>query len=820
MDPGPEERTIRDRVLPRLRNADWTSERMQREYLITNDFRQVVSGRMVHRTSALRADIALLSDPARHPLAVVEAKRATRSVDDGVAQAKRYANLLDLPIAYATNGERIVEVNLRAGTEHDVDRFRTPDEIWDLFRGVDLGHPVAEACFRVPYSRAIVDSRQEPKRLRYYQGVAVKRILGAISRGQQRILAVLATGTGKSYLAAQLTHVLWGANWPRGAASTAPRPRVLYLADRDVLVNDPLAGYFRPMFGEAASRISGRADNARQINFALYQALDVEQSGGRRLYESYDPDWYDLIIVDECHRGSAEEDSVWRGILQHFSGATQLGLTATPRHDADVQTAEYFGAPEYEYSLRQGIEDGFLAPFEVVRVLLDSYVDGVYVPEGVRDLEDDHEVPAGQVEPSVLDRTFYLEENTALAAQYLTAFLRGRSRMEKTIVFCRSQEHAARFAREIGNQNADLQRQHGNNWCTRITSDDGEPGKVLLGDFQDEDRPVPVVVCTSDLLTTGVDVPTAKNIVFLTDVRSRSRFKQMVGRGTRLDLERGKEYFTVIDFRGVTRMFADPSFDGPTIREVIVRDPGRPESVDEPLIDDADVLQIAETSGEFVPEVGGVFPEPPSGDAIVDPDAVARIEARAAKHHIRGIEVRLLGDVVYVVEPGDVLRLRPVALRDWVREQVLELGLEPADLRSQWASVAGRRELDDALRDAVGWRSDELAQRLGEPDAEPLDLLLSLAYGEPLRTRHDRRSSFTRRERAFLAGFSGEARRIIDVLLDKYERFGPRQLSPETLSVPPLSEAGSVIELAQAFGGPAAFNAELDELGRRLFDAG
>ena len=489
---------------------------------------------------------------------MVEAKRASRSVDAGVAQAKRYATLLDLPIAYATNGRRIVEINLRAGTEHDVARFRTPDEIWDLYRDVELSTEGSHPLFAVPYSRVIVDSRQRPKLLRYYQDVALRRILAAIARAQRRVLTVLATGTGKSYLAAQLVHVLWSANWPRGAESTAPRPRVLYLADRDVLITDPIDEYFRRMFGDAVRRIEGRADYARQIVFALYQTLDVAQANGQKLYEEYDSDWFDLVIVDECHRGSADEDSVWRGILEHFSGAVQLGLTATPRHDADVQTAEYFGEPVYEYSLRQGIEDGFLAPFEVYRVMLDSYVDGVYVPEGTRDVDDSHAVPAGHAPPAALDRNMFVEENTALAAQYLTAFLRQRDRMGKTIVFCRNQEHAARFAREMGNQNADLQRQYGNNWSVRITSDDGDPGKVLLGDFQDEDRPVPVVVATSDLLTTGVDVPTAKHIVFLTAVKSRSRFKQMVGRGTRLDLERDKEFFTIVDFRGVTQMFADP----------------------------------------------------------------------------------------------------------------------------------------------------------------------------------------------------------------------------------------------------------------------
>lgn len=600
-----EAQTIRDLILPALSRDGWPDSRLVREYRITAHKRDVVGGR-VRRGAALAADIVLLH-PSRHPICAVEAKKTRRSEYDGVQQAKDYGVRLGLPIVYATNGDKIIEIDLYAGTQRQVQNYRSADELWAYYQRSEQLDALGVRFFEVPYSRDLVAGTGEIKQMRYYQHQAAQCVLRAIAGGQDRILTVLATGTGKSMLASQLVHVLWEACWPRGPQAPDPRPRVLYLADRDVLIKDPLLKYFTPIFGtEEVHRIQAEAQTHKRIYFALYQALDIGS-----LFERYDRDFFDLVIVDECHRGSVRDDSTWRQILDHFGGAVHLGMTATPRSDDDADNVAYFGAPVYTYSLKQGIEDGFLAPFQVIRAPLSSDIDGVHIAAGTIDVEG-NEVPEGDYGQSSLERTIVLPERTEAAAAFVSDYLERMDRMAKTIVFCVNQDHAARFVQAIGNLNSDLMAAHPL-WALRITSDEGERGKQWLEQFQDGDAAVPVVVASSDLLTTGVDVPNVRVIVFFAMVRSMARFKQMLGRGTRIDEERGKEFFTVVDFTGVISKFAHPGFDGPIIRVVEADVDGPMPDVDGAVVVDAveeprTADEVREPEAEFALQAGGELP--------------------------------------------------------------------------------------------------------------------------------------------------------------------------------------------------------------------
>lgn len=824
MVPISEERTIRELVIPALESSGWLEAAWTREFPITSGQRTVAGGR-VRKGERLRADFALLhqngSGSGAHPISVVEAKRTLRDERTGVQQAKDYGKRLDLPLVYATNGHKIIEIDLAAGTQYEVERFKSPQELWANFCGVRQLGELGVRLFETPYSRDVLAgfAVKEP---RYYQHVAIQRMLHAIASGQQRILTVLATGTGKSFLAAQLVHSLWDARWPRGAAVTDPRPRVLYIADRDVLVNDPMVREFRPIFGEEeAVRVLGGPKTQARINFASYQALDNND-----LFAQYDPDWFDLVIIDECHRGSASSNSQWRSILDHFSSAVHVGLTATPRADSDADTFDYFGDPVFVYSLKQGIQDGFLAPFEVIRVLLSTDVDGVTIAQGTID-DDGVEVPAKTFKPKQLERRLIVPARTQEAAGWVSRYLAGTDRVAKTIVFCVDQDHASRFTEAIGNLNVDLMVAYDSEWSVRITSDEGDRGKVLLGRFQNIFEPAPVVVSSSDMLTTGVDAPTVRNIVFLTPVNSMTKFKQMVGRGTRLAEESGKEFFTIIDFTGVTGLFADNTFDGLPIRNVVT--PSDDEELPpEPIVEEesdaeAESAEVAEPPGEFETEPGGTLelpvPDPGDGGIIDDEELEDEIVRRGLKYTVSGIDVTVLGEYLYVVEPDANFRLRAIRIETWAKRQILDLGYDAASLTRQWANAVSRRELRQALDRGLPFSIEELAGRLGFDSADPLDVLLKLAFDAPLRTRSDRLASFTGAQQKFLQAFAPEAREILDLVLAKYAEHGPADLDPEVLGVPPLSNLGSVTELARRFGAPGQFREALDEMTRRLYEA-
>jgi type I restriction enzyme R subunit len=801
-----EDETCRRFVLPALDRADWREDQIAPQYPISAG-RIRVTARGHQRDRELRADYALEYEPGL-VIGVVEAKRTRKDAQDGIEQAKRYAIKLDVPFAYATNGTVIYEIDLAAGTVLDVPRFPSPQELWSRYRqakGVASGLP--SDLLMAPFDTNLRNWDNTPKRPRYYQQVAVNRAIHAIARGDDRILLVLATGTGKTLTAFQIVSKLWHSQWTPGR-----KLRVLYLADRNILVDQPKDEYFEPVFGEAVYKLGGgEAKRGRNIYFALYQSMD-QGDDEEALFRQYEPDYFDLIIVDECHRGSARADSQWRSILEHFSPAKQIGLTATPISSRDADTYHYFGEPIYEYSLAEGIDDGFLAPYRVRKVRLNLDMTGWQPEPGQRDMYG-REIPDGLYGPREYERVVAILERTDEAARYLTEYLHNTDRMGKTIVFCENTDHAGRMMQALHNANRDMVQRYPNYVC-RITARDESAGRALLDDFKRVDTDQPVIAVTSRLLSTGVDIPTVRNIVLFRRIASMPEFKQVIGRGTRLFEDAGKLTFDIIDFVEATRLFNDPDFDGIPIRishdetdetgHLIETETEEPEQ---------DAQEAAADADDTAPGTD----DSPQPVEIVDPDQINDVIARGRRYYVKDVPVYVWGDAFYLAE-GDGTRLRLVEYRQYVKERVLELHLSPTELRSQWAQASARSELAEKLGSEFGVSVDELAEQLGRPEADPIDLLIHVAWDAALVTREERARRVRREHRAFLESFGPEAGQILERVLEKYTSYGPDELSPQVLRLAPFADMGSVIELAGRFGGADDLKRALDQLGQCIYD--
>jgi type I restriction enzyme R subunit len=549
--------TCRTSVVPSLQAAGWdTDPHSIAEQRTITDGRIVPVGAGFVRRAPKRVDY-LLRYTRDFPLAVVEAKASYRSAADGMQQAKQYAEMLGLRFAYATNGSEILEFDYLRGLETPRPDFPTPEELWERYRG---GSGLAES---ENAERLLTPSNhQVGKGERYYQQLAITRIVEAVLTGKDRILVTMATGTGKTVVAFQVCWKLWNARWNRTGEHR--RPRILYLADRNILVDQPKDGIFAA-FGDARHKIeSGEVAKSREMYFALYQAL-AEDERRAGLFREFEPDFFDLVIVDECHRGSARDESSWRAILEYFSPAVQLGMTATPLRADNRDTYQYFGNPIYEYSLRQGIEDGFLAPYRVHRVVTEWDAAGWRPSQAELD-RFGRPIPDEEYGTKDFERVVALRARTRAIARHLTEFLKKTDRFAKTIVFCVDQEHANEMRRALSNLSADLVAEYPD-YVARVTGDEGDIGRGHLSRFQDVDARTPVILTTSQLLTTGVDAPTCKNVVLARVVGSMSEFKQIIGRGTRVRDDYGKLWFNILDYTGsATRLFADPSFDGEPAR--------------------------------------------------------------------------------------------------------------------------------------------------------------------------------------------------------------------------------------------------------------
>lgn len=541
--------TCRKYVLPKLYALGWDDDQISEQKTFT-DGRIVVAGNKTIRKPQKRADYLLRYRPD-FAIAVVEAKAVYKNPGDGLQQAKDYAQILGLRFAYSTNGRGIIEHDFITGRDNDLEEFPSPDDLWERLKHAENIPSEIVDRLLTPYYHL---SGKSP---RYYQEIAINRSVQAILSGKPRVLLTLATGTGKTVVAFQICWKLWSTRWNRTGEHR--RPRILYLADRNVLVDDPKDKIFTP-FGDARHKIEGEAVKSREMYFSTYQAIarDERRPG---LYREYAPDFFDLVIVDECHRGSARDESNWREILEYFEPAYQLGMTATPLRQDNRDTYRYFGNPIYTYSLRQGIDDGFLAPYRVHRIVPSVDATGWRPTKGQLDRYG-REIPDAEYGTPDFERRVVLKVRTEAIARNLTEFLRNTDRLAKTIVFCVDQEHAEDMRKALNNFNTDLAKEHAD-YVVRVTADEGKFGRGHLDRFMELETIVPTIVTTSQLLTTGVDVQTCKNVVLARVINSMTEFKQIIGRGTRVRDDYGKLYFNILDYTGsATRLFADPDFDG------------------------------------------------------------------------------------------------------------------------------------------------------------------------------------------------------------------------------------------------------------------
>jgi len=771
--------TCRKYVVPKLIQSGWDNEPHSfTEQQNFTDGRIVMVGDKPKRRKKKRADY-LLRVTRDFKIAVVEAKPMYRKTGDGLQQAKEYAEILGLKFAYATNGDGIVEFDYFTGKERLLSEFPSPVELWSRYCEA---HKIVDAQKKerllAPYYRS------QGKDARYYQEIAINKSIEAIIEGKKRILLTMATGTGKTFVAFQICWKLWESKW--NSRGEPRKPRILYLADRNILIDDPKDKTFTP-FGDARWKIeNGDAIKSREMYFAIYQSLakDERRPG---LFREYAPDFFDLIIVDECHRGSARDESNWKEILEYFQPAYQLGMTATPLRDDNRDTYAYFGDPIYTYSLRQGIEDGFLAPYRVHRIVTDVDAAGWRPSQGEKD-RFGYEIPDGEYQTKDFERVIALRARTEAIARHLAEFMRNTDRFAKTIVFCVDQEHADEMRRALNNLNADLVAQNSDYVC-RVTADEGQIGIGHLSRFQELETKTPVILTTSKLLSTGVDAPTCKNIVLARVIGSMTEFKQIIGRGTRVRDDYGKLFFSILDYTGsATQMFADPAFDG------------------DPLgIEIEDGVHNRRGSGSGKGEGDGQDQELPDEDA-------------PRKYYVDGGRFEIATHYVSELDP-DGKQLRVIRFTDYAAEKVRTLYPTASELRVKWSDLEQRAEIVAALEER-GIDFESLAREAGQPEADSFDLLCHLAFNAPLQTRRQRAEQLRRKKPDFFGQYGPEARAILEELLEKYSEHGTTQFEmPEVLKVPPISEHGNVGEITGIFGGAERLKEAVDQLQVLLYAA-
>ncbi|MFS8637160.1 MAG: DEAD/DEAH box helicase family protein [Gemmatimonadota bacterium] len=781
-------------VTPALTAAGWDLRHQIREEVTLTKGRIKVRGRMVSRGKAKRADYVLYYKP-NLPLAVIEAKDETHSVGAGMQQALAYAEMLDVPFAFSTNGRAFL-FHDRTVQSPEVEReiplsaFPSPEELWRRYcawKGIE-----GEAERIAAQDYYLDGSGKTP---RYYQLVAINRVVEAIARGQRRILLVMATGTGKTYTAFQIIWRLWKARRVR---------RVLFLADRNILVDQTRINDFKP-FGNAMTKITNRTvDKSYEIYLALYQAVSGSEEE-KNIYKQFSPDFFDLVVVDECHRGSAAEDSAWREILEYFAPAIHLGLTATPKETRDVSNIEYFGEPVYVYSLKQGIEDGFLAPYKVVRIDLDKDLIGWRPEKGQRD-KYGREIEDRIYNQRDFDRSLVLEERTKVVARKITEFLKATDRYAKTIVFCEDIDHAERMRQALVNENADLVAENPR-YVVRITGDN-EEGKAELDHFIDPESRYPVIATTSRLLTTGVDAQTCKVIVLDRRIESMTEFKQIIGRGTRVNEEYGKYYFTILDFKKATELFADPQFDGDPVKIYVRRQ-------DEPVVfedEERGEQVLVDGAGEdWDDNAGDVVPGSEEGPDLGEGDGPG---PRRVKYVVDNVPVFVVAERVQYYGPDG--KLITESLRDYTRRRVTARYATLDDFLQRW-TAAERKEAILRELEEQGVLLDALAEEVGR-DYDPFDLVCHVAFDRPPLTRRERAERV--RKRDYFARYGEKARAVLDALLDKYADEGIETIeSVEVLRVRPLSELGTPVELIRSFGSKEEYLEAVRELERALYAA-
>ena len=688
--------TCRKYVLPKLKDeSGWTDEQIMEQRCFT-DGKIIVIGRVGKRKKAKKADY-LLRYSQNFLIAVVEAKRYYKTAAEGMQQAKDYAQILGLKFAYATNGQEILEFNFITGLEEKIKKFPTPQELWNRLNAVEPVKAEVQETLLKPFIAT------PGKVIRYYQQIAINKATQAILEGKPKVLLTMATGTGKTTVAFQIIYKLWNNRWNKKGEYR--RPKVLFLADRSILVSDPHAKDFA-VFGDARCLVPDEGlPSSREIYFSTYQSLAEDE---RRVgaFRDLPRDFFDLIVIDECHRGSATDESNWRVILDYFNQSVQLGLTATPLRDDNKDTYAYFGNPIYTYSLKQGIEDGFLAPYIVHRVVTDADATGWRPYDGQVDANGEV-IPDGIYTTSDFENSLSLLPRTKAVAKHLHQFMLRNGRFDKTIVFCVDQEHADQFRREISNLNADLVRQYPD-YAVRIVSLEGDVGKGHLGKFMDIDEPIPVVVTTSRLLSTGVDVPTCKNIVLFRPVNSMTEFKQIIGRGTRVKEDKQKMFFTILDYTGsATRNFADHDFDG-----------------EPPLITQEEI----DNNGETISGSYKEFPEPPT----YSEDDFENLTGNSnegdihtgghRKYYVIEGEIGIAAESIQIIDPVTG-KLIMVQLSQYAKDKIATMFPNADDFRSHWNNLKERKEIIEKLEN-LGISIEQLMEITKQKDAEPLRFAL------------------------------------------------------------------------------------------------
>lgn len=765
-------------ITPAIQHAGWDIHTQVREEVSFTKGRIIVRGKLHSRGELKRADYILYYKP-NIPIAIIEAKDNAHSVGAGMQQALNYAETLEIPFVFSSNGEAFL-MHDRTGQatiieqQLDLNQFPSPETLWQRYctwKGIETEQ--AKTTVEMPYYDD--GSGRAP---RYYQASAINNSIEAVARGQQRVLLVMATGTGKTYTAFQIIWRLW---------KSGTKKRILFLADRNILVDQTKNNDFKP-FGAAMTKISKRQiDKSYEIYLSLYQAVTGNEED-KNIYKEFSPDFFDLIVVDECHRGSAAEDSAWREVLEYFSNATHIGLTATPKETKEISSITYFGEPVYSYTLKQGIEDGFLAPYKVVRIDIDKDLQGWRPNAGQVDKK-------GQlIEDRIynqadMDRTLVLEKRTELVAKKITEYLTQTDPYAKTIVFCDDIDHAERMRQALVNLNPERVKEN-RKYIMRITGDENE-GKAELDNFINPEERYPVIATTSKLMTTGVDAQTCKLVVLDQNIKSMTEFKQIIGRGTRINEDYGKYWFTIMDFKKATELFADKDFDG---EPVVIFEPKGDESPVPP-----DDITNGEPQGEDKPSITDITSDPETSE-------------RRLKYVVDNVEVRIVAQRVQYYGPEG--KLITESLKDYTKTKVKKDFASLDDFLKTWTGAERKAALIAEL-EQHGVLIDALAEEVGK-DFDPFDLVCHVAFDQPPLTRKERAEQVKKRN--YFAKYGEQARQVINALLDKYADTGVENIEDiKILTLDPFKSMGSAPELISAFGGKPAYLQAIKELEQQLY---
>ena len=751
-------------ITPAIENAGWKKDDIFYEYYITKGAVQV-HGNSVTRGAAKKADYILTYGVVKQPLAVVEAKQMKFPVGYGMNQAMEYAQMLDIKFAYSSNGKGFIEYDFFTGKtkELKIDEFPTPQELWQRYC---VGKELDEETEKIVQEPYYIDTFNN-KKPRYYQRIAIDRTIEAIAKNQKRILLVMATGTGKTYTAFQIVYRLIRAKKVN---------RVLYLADRNILIDQTIGQDFKP-FEKVITKVKNRhLDSSYEIYMSLYQQLVGDN--GEEIFRQFKPEFFDLIIVDECHRGSAKDDSQWRAILNYFKDAVQIGLTATPKETKEVSNQSYFGEPVYTYSLKQGIADGFLAPYKVIRINIDRDSEGWRPYKGQIDLNG-QEIEDRVYTGTDFDKTLIIDERTKEVAKRITRWLKENGRYSKTIVFCVDIGHAERMRQALINENSDIMKVNPN-YIMRITGDNKE-GKAKLDYFIDPVEKYPTIVTTSKLMTTGVDAKTCKLIVLENNINSIIEFKQIIGRGTRLNPDYGKNFFTIMDFRGVTRLFSDPDFDGEPITVI---------DGDNSLPKDGQDTDNTETE---------------SDEPVFTPPEVHEVKE---KYHVNGVDVNIVSERVQYLDADG--KLITESLVDYSKKNIRREYASLNDFINVWSRTAKKQVIIEEL-EKCNVSLEELKKATGRDDLDEFDLILHIAYDQKPLTRKERIANVKKKN--YFGKYSETCRQVLDALMEEYMDEGITEIqNPQVLRNKKFAKWGSMVKIAKLFGGKKQYFEAVDEL--------